>query len=396
MSVTTASGFLACGLAAGLKSSGGKDLALVVNTGPHYAAAGVFTTNRVKAAPVLWSEQVLADAQLQAVILNSGGANACTGPEGFADTHRTAELVADALRQAQGAAKAAPDKDIGAIDVAVCSTGLIGTRLPMRKLTAALGDLVPLLSQDGGQAAAEAILTTDSVSKQTSYADEGWSIGGMAKGAGMLAPGLATMLVVLTTDAVVETDQLHSQLSSACRRSFERIDSDGCMSTNDTVILMSSGASGVRATPGDFQAALDETCHDLALQLLADAEGASHTIAIHVEHAASEDDAVQVGRAIARSNLFKCAVFGQDPNWGRVLAAIGTTTAEFEPECIDVSFNGVRVCRDGSIGEPRELVDLSGHDVQVHVDLRNGRHSATVWTNDLTYDYVEENAEYST
>jgi glutamate N-acetyltransferase / amino-acid N-acetyltransferase len=396
VSVTTASGFLACGLAAGLKSSGGKDLALVVNTGPHYAAAGVFTTNRVKAAPVLWSEQVLADAQLQAVILNSGGANACTGPEGFADTHRTAELVADALRQAQGAAKTAPGKDIGAIDVAVCSTGLIGTRLPMRKLTAALGDLVPLLSQDGGQAAAEAILTTDSVSKQTSYADEGWSIGGMAKGAGMLAPGLATMLVVLTTDAVVETDQLHSQLSSACRRSFERIDSDGCMSTNDTVILMSSGASGVRATPGDFQAALDETCHDLALQLLADAEGASHTIAIHVEHAASEDDAVQVGRAIARSNLFKCAVFGQDPNWGRVLAAIGTTTAEFEPECIDVSFNGVRVCRDGSIGEPRELVDLSGHDVQVHVDLRNGRHSATVWTNDLTCDYVKENAEYST
>jgi glutamate N-acetyltransferase/amino-acid N-acetyltransferase len=396
VSVTTASGFLACGLAAGLKSSGGKDLALVVNIGPQYAAAGVFTTNRVKAAPVLWSEQVLADAQLQAVILNSGGANACTGPEGFADTHRTAELVADALRQAQGAAKAAPGKDIGAIDVAVCSTGLIGTRLPMKKLTAALGDLVPLLSQDGGQAAAEAILTTDSVSKQTSYADEGWSIGGMAKGAGMLAPGLATMLVVLTTDAVVETDQLHSQLSSACRRSFERIDSDGCMSTNDTVILMSSGASGVRATPGDFQAALDETCHDLALQLLADAEGASHTIAIHVEHAASEDDAVQVGRAIARSNLFKCAVFGQDPNWGRVLAAIGTTTAEFQPECIDVSFNGVQVCRDGSIGEPRELVDLSGHDVQVHVDLRSGRHSATVWTNDLTYDYVKENAEYST
>jgi glutamate N-acetyltransferase / amino-acid N-acetyltransferase len=239
-------------------------------------------------------------------------------------------------------------------------------------------------------------LTTDSVSKQTSYADEGWSIGGMAKGAGMLAPGLATMLVVLTTDAVVDSDQLHGQLSSACRRSFERIDSDGCMSTNDTVILMSSGASGVRATPGDFQAALDDTCHDLALQLLADAEGASHTIAIHVEHAASEDDAVQVGRAIARSNLFKCAVFGQDPNWGRVLAAIGTTAAEFEPDRIDVSFNGVQVCRDGSIGEPRELVDLTGHDVQVQVDLRNGSHSATVWTNDLSYDYVKENAEYST
>ena len=389
MSVTTAAGFLACGLAAGLKTSGAKDLALVVNTGPDYAAAGVFTTNRVKAAPVLWSQQVLADAQLRAVIVNSGGANACTGPEGFADTHRTAELVADALSQPQSA-------DIAAIDVAVCSTGLIGVRLPMEKLTPAVSDLVPLLSSDGGQAAAEAILTTDSTTKQTNFADEGWSIGGMAKGAGMLAPGLATMLVVLTTDAVVGSDQLRDQLADACRRSFERIDSDGCMSTNDTVILMSSGASGIRPTRSDFQAALDETCHDLALQLLADAEGAAHTIAIHVGHASSEDDAVQVGRAIARSNLFKCAVFGQDPNWGRVLAAIGTTTAEFEPDRIDVSFNGVQVCRDGSVGEPRDQVDLSSHDVQVEVNLRNGRHSATIWTNDLTYDYVKENAEYST
>lgn len=396
MSVTTASGFLACGTAAGLKSSGGKDLALVVNTGPDFAAAGVFTTNRVKAAPVLWSQQVLADGRLQAVILNSGGANACTGREGFADTHHTAELVAEALRQAQDAAGAARGADIGAIDVAVCSTGLIGVRLPMEKLTPALSDLVPLLSRDGGQAAAEAIMTTDSVPKLTSYADEGWSIGGMAKGAGMLAPGLATMLVVLTTDAVVDGDQLREQLANACRRSFERIDSDGCMSTNDTVILMSSGASGVRPTPGDFEAALDETCHDLVLQLLADAEGAAHTIAIHVDHAATEDDALQVGRAIARSNLFKCAVFGQDPNWGRVLAAIGTTAAEFEPDRIDVSFNGVQVCRAGSIGDPRELVDLSDRDVRLNIDLRNGRHSATIWTNDLTYDYVKENAEYST
>jgi glutamate N-acetyltransferase/amino-acid N-acetyltransferase len=396
VSVTTAAGFLASGAAAGLKSSGGKDLALVVNTGPDFAAAGVFTTNRVKAAPVLWSQQVLAEGRLQAVILNSGGANACTGREGFADTHHTAELVAEALRQAQDATGATGGADIGAIDVAVCSTGLIGVRLPMEKLTPALGDLVPLLSRHGGQAAAEAIMTTDSVPKQTSYADEGWSIGGMAKGAGMLAPGLATMLVVLTTDAVVDGDQLREQLASACRRSFERIDSDGCMSTNDTVILMSSGASGVRPTPGDFQAALDETCLDLALQLLADAEGAAHTIAIHVDHAVSEDDALQVGRAIARSNLFKCAVFGQDPNWGRVLAAIGTTAAEFEPDRIDVSFNGVRVCRDGSIGDPRELVDLTDRDVRLNIDLRNGRHSATIWTNDLTYDYVKENAEYST
>ena len=383
MSITRASGFIACGLAAGLKTSGAKDLALVVNTGPDNAAAGVFTTNRVKAAPVLWSEQVLSDGQLRAVILNSGGANACTGPDGFADSHRTAELVAEAL-------------GCGAVEIAVCSTGLIGVRLPMQRLTPAIKDLVQMLSRDGGQAAAEAIMTTDSIPKQTSYADEGWSIGGIAKGAGMLAPGLATMLVVLTTDAVVDPDQLHDQLASACRRSFERIDSDGCMSTNDTVIVMSSGASGVRPTAGDFQAALDEVCHDLALQLLADAEGAAHTIAIQVEHAASEDDAVQVGRAIARSNLFKCAVFGQDPNWGRVLASIGTTTADFEPDRIDVSFNGVQVCRNGSIGDPRELVDLNGKNVEVVVDLRNGRHSATIWTNDLTYDYVKENAEYST
>jgi glutamate N-acetyltransferase / amino-acid N-acetyltransferase len=382
VSVTTAAGFRASGSAAGLKSSG-SDLALVLNTGPDDAAAGVFTSNRVKAAPVIWSQQVLRDGRLRAVILNSGGANACTGPEGFADTHRTAELVADAI-------------GVGALDVAVCSTGLIGVRLPMGKLTAGINNLVPMLSDDGGQAAAEAIMTTDSVQKQASFADEGWSIGGMAKGAGMLAPGLATMLVVLTTDAVVDQELLHDQLASACRCSFDRIDSDGCMSTNDTVILMSSGASGMRPAATDFEGALNETCHDLAQQLLADAEGAAHTIAIEVRHAASEADAVQVGRAIARSNLFKCAIFGQDPNWGRVLAAIGTTSAGFEPDRIDVAFNGVTVCRDGAVGDPRELVDLSRHDVQVEVDLRTGRHSATIWTNDLTHDYVKENAEYST
>jgi glutamate N-acetyltransferase / amino-acid N-acetyltransferase len=383
VSITTATGFLASGLSAGLKSSGQRDLALVLNTGPDHLAAGVFTSNRVKAAPVIWSQQVLSDGGLRAVVLNSGGANACTGPEGFADTHRTAELVAEAV-------------GVGAVDVAVCSTGLIGVRLPMGKMTAGINSLVQLLSDDGGQAAAEAIMTTDSVPKQASFADEGWSIGGMAKGAGMLAPGLATMLVVLTTDAVVDQDLLHDQLASACKRSFDRIDSDGCMSTNDTVILMSSGASGVRPAATDFQSALDETCHDLALQLIADAEGAAHTIAIEVHRAASDEDAVQVGRAIARSNLFKCAVFGQDPNWGRVLAAVGTTAADFKPERINVAFNGVQVCRDGSIGDPRELVDLSGHDVHLEVDLHNGRHSATIWTNDLTYDYVKENAEYST
>jgi glutamate N-acetyltransferase/amino-acid N-acetyltransferase len=299
--------------------------------------------------------------------------------------------VADALGQAPGAAG-----DIGAIDVAVCSTGLIGLRLPMDKIAPAIKDLVPRLSADGGQQAAEAIMTTDTVPKQAGYADEGWSVGGMAKGAGMLAPGLATMLVVITTDAVVDSERLPDHLTEACRKSFERIDSDGCMSTNDTVIIMSSGASGVRPGEGDFQAALDETCAALATQLIMDAEGASHDIAISVEHAATEDDAVEVGRAIARSNLLKCAIFGQDPNWGRVLAAIGTTTAGFEPDRIDVSFNGVEVCRDGGIGEPRELVNLSGRKVDIVVNLRNGSHAATMWTNDLTYDYVKENAEYAT
>ena len=404
MSVTAAAGFLAGAVVAGLKPSGKPDLALVVNTGPRFDAAAVFTTNRVKAAPVLWSEEVIKDHRLRAVVLNSGGANACTGPAGFADAHRTAELVADALRQAQGrspaptSTSAAEDlwADVAAIDVAVCSTGLIGIRLPMDKVSSAIGDLVPGLSADGGEAAAQAIMTTDTVPKQACYADGGWSVGGMAKGAGMLAPGLATMLVMLTTDAAVDPERLPGQLAAACHKSFERIDSDGCMSTNDTVILMSSGASGARPRAEDFQAALDETCVDLATQLIADAEGASHDIAITVEHAASEDDAVEVGRAIARSNLLKCAIFGQDPNWGRVLAAVGTTAAEFEPDRIDVSFNGVEVCRDGGIGEPRQLVDLRGRKVDIVVNLRNGGHAATIWTNDLTYDYVKENAEYST
>jgi glutamate N-acetyltransferase/amino-acid N-acetyltransferase len=391
MSVTAAAGFVAGGTTAGLKPSGKPDLALVVNTGPEQVAAAVFTTNRVKAAPVLWSQQVLADGRLRAVVLNSGGANACTGPDGFADTHRTAEHVAAALTATE------PDRPpVGAVDVAVCSTGLIGERLPLDRLTAGVDALAVSLTTDGGPAAARAIMTTDTRPKQVSYVDEGWSVGGMAKGAGMLAPGLATMLVVLTTDAVLDPATVQDQLAAACRRSFERVDSDGCMSTNDTVILMSSGASGVRPAAPDFQAALDEACLDLALQLLADAEGAAHEIAVTVTHAASEDDAVEVARAVARSNLFKCAVFGGDPNWGRVLAAVGTTSAVFEPDRLDVSFNGVTVCRDGSIGEPRDRVDLSGRAVQVEIDLRAGPRSATVWTNDLTYDYVRENAEYST
>jgi glutamate N-acetyltransferase/amino-acid N-acetyltransferase len=383
VSVTGPAGFTAAGVTAGLKTSGRPDLALVVNSGPQFAAAGVFTSNRVKAAPVLWSQQVLTDGRLRAVVLNSGGANACTGPDGFADTHRTAEVVAGAL-------------GIGAIDVAVCSTGLIGIRLPMDRVEAGVTAAVAALGPDGGGAAANAIMTTDSHPKEARVAGEGWSLGGMAKGAGMLAPGLATMLVTLTTDAVIDPASLRSQLAEACRTTFDRLDSDGCMSTNDTVILLSSGASGVRPEPTEFQGALTELCGDLARQLLGDAEGASHTIAITVTGAASEDDAVTVGRSIARSNLFKCAVFGADPNWGRVLAALGTTAATFDPDQVDVAFNGVQVCRGGSIGDPRELVDLTSREVAVEVDLHAGGATATISTNDLTYDYVRENAEYAT
>jgi len=402
MSVTAPAGFLAAGGTAGLKPSGRSDLALVVNTGPQFHAAGVFTTNRVQAAPVLWSRQVLGDGRLQAVILNSGGANACTGRAGFGDTHRTAELVAAAL-QASG-------RDVGPIDVAVCSTGLIGVRLPMDRIGAGIEQLVPALSRDGGKAAAEAIMTTDTVPKQAVYEGDGWRIGGMAKGAAMLAPGLATMLVLITTDAVLDPGgsggaspltgrvpgDIHDHLADACQLSFERVDSDGCMSTNDTVLLLSSGASGVAPSADDFTHGLTTVCLELALAMIADAEGANHDVAITVRNAASEEDAVQVGRSIARSNLLKCAIFGRDPNWGRVLAAIGTTSATFEPDELDVEFNGVQVCRAGAIGDSRDLVDLGGRAVQVGVDLHAGPASATIWTNDLTYGYVELNAEYST
>ncbi|HYI59336.1 MAG TPA: bifunctional glutamate N-acetyltransferase/amino-acid acetyltransferase ArgJ [Microlunatus sp.] len=388
MTVTHPKGFSASGVTAGLKPSGTPDLALVVNEGPHKAAAGVFTSNRVQAAPVQWSRQVLVDGGLQAVILNSGGANACTGPDGFADTHHTAEQVASAL-QATG-------HDVGPIDVAVCSTGLIGIRLPMDKITAAIPGLVDGLSADGGSAAAEAIMTTDTVTKQTVVQRDGWSVGGMAKGAAMLAPGLATMLVVITTDAVVEANSLRDQLAAATRVSFDRVDSDGCMSTNDTVLLLSSGASGVAPDAAELTTAVTEACTDLALQLVADAEGSSHTITIDVVNAATEDDAVEVGKSIARNSLFKCAVFGNDPNWGRVLSAVGTTSAAFEADQLDVSFNGLQICRAGGIGEPRELVDLTGREVSVVVDLHAGDRRARIWTTDLTYDYVRENAEYST
>jgi glutamate N-acetyltransferase/amino-acid N-acetyltransferase len=383
VSVTAARGFRAGGVTAGLKPSGRPDLALVVNDGPEHTAAAVFTTNRVQAAPVLWSRQVLLDGRVDAVVLNSGGANACTGVEGFADAHTTAERVSTAL-------------GVSAADVAVCSTGLIGERLAMHLLLAGIEAAAAALTADGGPAAAEAILTTDTVAKTGVVQGEGWTLGGMAKGAGMLAPSLATMLVVLTTDAAVEVTQLHTALRTACRTTLERVDSDGCLSTNDTVLLLASGASGVRPDADTFTARLTELCQDLALQLVRDAEGAHHDIAIRVNGAHSEDDAVEVARAVARNNLFKCAVFGNDPNWGRVLAAVGTTTAAFDPDRVDVSINGVEVCRAGGVGQDRSQVDLTGREVDVMVDLHAGAAEATVWSNDLTHDYVHENSAYST
>lgn len=383
MSVTAARGFRAAGVTAGLKASGRPDVALVVNDGPEHVAAAVFTSNRVEAAPVTWSRQVLADGRVDAVVLNSGGANACTGPEGFLDTHRTAEQVADRLGVSAG-------------DVVVCSTGLIGERLPMDRLGAGIDDAAGRLSADGGALAAEAIMTTDTRSKQAAVTRDGWTVGGMAKGAGMLAPALATMLVVLTTDARVEADVLDRALRAATAQSFDRIDSDGCQSTNDTVVLLANGASEVAPGQDELAAALTQVCQDLARQLIGDAEGAHHDIRIEVVGAADEDDALEVGRSVARNNLFKCAVFGNDPNWGRVLAAVGTTAATFDPYRLDVAINGVQVCRTMGVGEPRELVDLTPREVHVLVDLHAGDAAATIWTNDLTHDYVHENSAYST
>lgn len=382
MSVTAPQGFTAAGIAAGIKASGNPDLAVVRNLGPSRAAAAVFTRNRVAAAPVRWSRQAVADGEIQAVVLNSGGANACTGQEGFADAARMAAATASVL-------------EVPADNVAVASTGLIGIRLPMDALTQGIPTACDALSAQGGTDAAHAIMTTDSVPKQATVTGEGWSIGGMAKGAGMLAPALATMLVVLTTDAHLDAAVLDQALRESTRLSFDRADSDGCMSTNDMVLIMASGASGATPDAAEFTDALTAVCQDLARQLIADAEGAAHEISIEVVGAATERDAEVVGHEIARSNLFKCAVFGNDPNWGRVLSAIGVTDAAFDPDQLDVSFNGVMVCRAGGIGEPRELVDLGGREVHVLVDLHAGVESATVLTNDLTYDYVRENAEYS-
>ncbi|MCX4979782.1 bifunctional glutamate N-acetyltransferase/amino-acid acetyltransferase ArgJ [Streptomyces sp. NBC_00572] len=387
MSVTAAKGFTAAGIAAGIKQNGNPDLALVVNTGPRRAAAGVFTSNRVKAAPVVWSQQVLADGELTAVVLNSGGANACTGPQGFQDTHATAEKVAEVL--------SAKGTDVGAGEVAVASTGLIGILLPMDKLLPGVEKAAAELSEHGGEKAAIAIKTTDTVHKTSVVTKDGWTVGGMAKGAGMLAPGLATMLVVLTTDADVDAKGLDSALRGATRVTFDRVDSDGCMSTNDTVLLLASGASGVTPAQDAFTEAVREVCDDLARQLIGDAEGASKDIRIEVINAATEDDAVEVGRSIARNNLLKCAIHGEDPNWGRVLSAIGTTRAAFEPDELNVAINGIWVCRNGSVGEDRELVDMRYREVTVTADLAAGTESAVIWANDLTADYVHENSAYS-
>ncbi|MTK03124.1 bifunctional glutamate N-acetyltransferase/amino-acid acetyltransferase ArgJ [Micromonospora sp. CP22] len=389
MTVTAPEGFRAAGVAAGLKSSGAPDVALVVNDGPDAAVAGVFTTNRVKAAPVLWTEQVVRGGLVRAVVLNSGGANACTGPAGFQDTHATAEHTAAALSSAH-------PHQIGAGEVAVCSTGLIGVRLPMPTLLDGVDAATRGLSREGGPAAAEAIMTTDTRPKTTVVSGAGWTVGGMAKGAGMLAPGMATMLCVLTTDAVAGPETLDAVLRAATRVTFDRVDSDGCMSTNDTVLLLASGASGVTPSEADLASAVTAACHDLAQQLIADAEGATKQVAIEVVGAASEDDAVEVGRSVARNNLVKTALFGNDPNWGRILAAVGTTSAAFEPDAVDVAVNGIWVCRAGAAAEDRSKVDLSGRDVTIRIDLHTGSAEATVWTNDLSHAYVHENSAYST
>jgi glutamate N-acetyltransferase/amino-acid N-acetyltransferase len=382
MSVTYPKGFVAAGVSAGIKSGGAKDVALIVNVGPLKSAAARFTSNRVKAAPVLWSEQAVEDGRIDAVILNSGGANACTGSEGFLDAHRTAEFVAEMLY-------------CSASDIAICSTGLIGLRLPLDRLLDGAKVAHGLLSAEGGADAATAIMTTDTVSKTAEIESDGIRVAGMAKGAGMLAPALATMLVVVTTDAIASPELLDGVLGDVAERTFNRIDSDGCTSTNDTVLLLASGASGINVNEAKFREMLFSVCQDLARQLIADAEGVSKEVAIQVVNAASEEDAVEVGRSCARNNLLKCALHGEDPNWGRVLAAVGTTSAVFDPNQIDVAINGVTLCRGGSIGDDRDLVDMSGRAINIVIDLNAGHSSATIWTNDLTAEYVHENSAYS-
>jgi glutamate N-acetyltransferase/amino-acid N-acetyltransferase len=388
--VTAPAGFRATGIAAGIKASGKLDLALVFSEGPDHAAAGVFTRNQVKAAPVLWTQQVLSDGRLRAVVLNSGGANACTGPGGFQDTHATAEALAAALSEW--------GTETGAIDVAVCSTGLIGDRLPMDKVLAGITTLVHEMAGGitGGEEAARAIMTTDTVPKQVAlHHPDNWTVGGMAKGAGMLAPSLATMLVVLTTDAAVDAAALEQALRTATAKTFDRLDVDGSCSTNDTVLLLASGASEITPGQADLDEAVPQVCDDLCAQLQADAEGVTKRVTINVVGALTEDDALSAARVIARDSLVKTALFGSDPNWGRVLAAVGMAPVQLDPERITVSFNGSAVFADG-VGAPgaRE-VDLSATDIDVSVDLGVGTAHAAIRTTDLSHAYVEENSAYS-
>ena len=383
MSVTFPKGFTASGVAAGLNKAEKKDVAVVVNDGPNYDAAAVFTKNKVKAAPVIWTQQVIKNKKLKAILLNSGGANACTGPEGFADTHKSAEHMAQKL-------------SIGAVEIGVCSTGIIGNRLDMPNLISGINKAIESLNQDGGNDAAEAILTTDSHAKQSIFEINGWRIGSMIKGAGMLAPDMATMLCVITTDADLSDINLDSALKHVTDKTLNRIDSDGCTSTNDTVILMASGASNVKPSIKDFQDALMVVMSDLSLQLINDAEGASKVIKIEVINTVSENDAVNVGRSIARNNLLKCAMFGEDPNWGRILAAVGNSEAHLDSNLIDVKLNSVLVCKNGSSLSKDTLVDLSKREIDILVDLHMGDESAVIYTNDLSNQYVHENSAYST
>jgi glutamate N-acetyltransferase/amino-acid N-acetyltransferase len=388
--VTAPAGFRAAGIAAGIKASGALDLALVFNEGPDHPAAAVFTRNQVKAAPVLWTQQVLTAGRLRAVILNSGGANACTGPDGFADTHATAEAVAAALSDW--------GTETGAIEVAVCSTGLIGDRLPMDKVLAGVGHVVHEMAGGlaGGDEAARAIMTTDTVPKQVAlHHPDKWTVGGMAKGAGMLAPSLATMLCVLTTDAVAEAGALEDALRRATARTFDRLDVDGSCSTNDTVLVLASGASEIAPSQDDLDDAVLRVCDDLCAQLQADAEGVTKRVTVTVTGAASEGDALTVARIVARDSLVKTALFGSDPNWGRVLAAVGMAPISLDPDRITVSFNGSPVCVNGVGAAGARQVDLSGGDIDVLVDLKMGDGQAAIRTTDLSHAYVEENSAYS-
>ena len=376
------SGFTAASCAAGLKSSGALDLTLIVNNGPKFDAAAVYTSNQVVAAPVIWSKQVTKEKIVRAAILNSGGANACTGPQGFADTHRTAEHVGEVLGISSG-------------EVVVCSTGLIGELLPMEKIVSGIDQTSKALSTDSLQDVASAIMTTDSVSKIANFKNDQFEVSGVAKGAGMLAPALATMLSVVMTDALLP-DSAQEIFQRVCDRTYNRIDSDGCTSTNDTVLLMGSGASGFAPSESELESALMEICGSLSQQLIADAEGSTKTVAIEIKNAASESDAVEVARACARNNLLKCAIFGGDPNWGRVLAAVGTARARLNPLDIDVTLNGVQVAKSSAPFEDRNKVSFADRLVSIQVDLKIGSASATVFTNDLSHDYIHENSAYAT